>query len=103
MNAIFPTATTSYLRTKSIASPLVQSVDQRRPRRTGPRSDFGELDVRALRSNMITAGDDPYFDNRPSNILHSIVAPSILFDELEVKRANINKEKLPEYPAPTPR
>jgi hypothetical protein len=28
------------------------------------------------------------------------VAPSILFDELEVKRANINKDKLPEYPPP---
>jgi hypothetical protein len=28
------------------------------------------------------------------------VAPAILFDELEVKRANQNKEKLPEYPAP---
>jgi hypothetical protein len=26
--------------------------------------------------------------------------PSILFDELEMKRANLNKEKLPDYPAP---
>ncbi|HEV2399867.1 MAG TPA: metallopeptidase TldD-related protein [Candidatus Sulfotelmatobacter sp.] len=64
-------------------------------------ANFGELDVRALRSNLIAAGDDPYFDNRPLNIPHSIVAPSILFDEMEVKRANINKEKLPEYPAPS--
>ena len=61
---------------------------------------FGELDVRALRNNLIAAGDDPYFDNHPLNIPHSIVAPSILFDELEVKRANQNKEKLPEYSAP---
>jgi len=61
---------------------------------------FGDLDIRALRSNLIAAGDDAYVDNRMLNIPHSIVAPSILFDELEVKRANQNKEKLPEYPAP---
>ena len=61
---------------------------------------FGELDTRALRTDLVAAGDDVYADNRPTNIPHSIVAPSILFDELEVKRANLNKEKLPEYPAP---
>jgi len=61
---------------------------------------FGDLDIRALRSNLIAAGDDVYVDNHLQNIPHSIVAPSILFDELEVKRANQNKEKLPEYPAP---
>jgi TldD protein len=61
---------------------------------------FGDLDTRALRSDLIAAGDDVYIDNHPANAPHSIVAPSILFDELEVKRANQNKEKLPEYPAP---
>jgi predicted Zn-dependent protease len=61
---------------------------------------FGDLDIRALRSNLIAAGDEPYVENRLLNVPHSIVAPSILFDELEVKRANQNKEKLPEYPAP---
>ena len=30
----------------------------------------------------------------------SIVSPSVLFDELEVKRADNSKDKLPEYPAP---
>ena len=61
---------------------------------------FGDLDIRALRSGLIAAGDASYVDNHLLNIPHSIVAPSILFDELEVKRANQNKEKLPEYPAP---
>jgi TldD protein len=61
---------------------------------------FGDLDIRSVRSNLIAAGDDVYIDNRPMNIPHSIAAPSILFDELEVKRANQNKEKLPDYPAP---
>ncbi|HEX3822481.1 MAG TPA: metallopeptidase TldD-related protein [Candidatus Sulfotelmatobacter sp.] len=61
---------------------------------------FGELDIRSLRSDLIAAGDDAEVDNHLMNIPHSIVAPSILFDELEVKRANQNKEKLPEYPPP---
>ncbi len=61
---------------------------------------FGDLDIRALRSDLIAAGDDVYVDSEMQNIPHSIVAPSVLFDELEVKRANLNKEKLPEYPAP---
>jgi hypothetical protein len=30
----------------------------------------------------------------------TIICPSLLFDELEVKRADTSKEKLPEYPAP---
>ncbi len=61
---------------------------------------LGDLDVRALRSGLVAAGDDAYIESRMQNIPHSIVAPSILFDELEVKRANQNKEKLPEYPSP---
>ena len=63
-------------------------------------ASFGDLDTRALRSDLIAAGDDVYVDARPLNIPHSIAAPSILFDELEVKRANVNKETLPDYPAP---
>jgi hypothetical protein len=61
---------------------------------------FGDLDARALRSDLVAAGDDFYVDNHPVNAPHAIVAPSILFDELEMKRSNVNKEKLPEYPAP---
>ena len=30
----------------------------------------------------------------------TIINPSILFDELEIKRQNISKGKLPEYPPP---
>ena len=63
-------------------------------------ASFGDLDARALRSDLVAAGDDMYVDNHPVYAPHSIVAPSILFDELEVKRASVNKEKLPEYPAP---
>jgi hypothetical protein len=63
-------------------------------------ASLGDLDTRALRSDLVAGGDDVYVDNRPLSIPHSIIAPSVLFDELEVKRASLNKEKLPEYPAP---
>ncbi|HEY6252002.1 MAG TPA: metallopeptidase TldD-related protein, partial [Candidatus Angelobacter sp.] len=61
---------------------------------------FGSLDTRALRDNLIAAGDDVNVDNRILNIPHSIVNPSILFDDLEVKRADSKKDKLPDYPVP---
>jgi hypothetical protein len=61
---------------------------------------FGDLDVRSLRNDLIAAGDDVNVENRVLNIPHSIANPSLLFDELEVKRANANKDTLPEYPAP---
>jgi len=61
---------------------------------------FADLDVRSLRNDLVAAGDDVYVGNRAQNIPHSIVNPSILFDELEVKRADRNKSTLPEYPAP---
>ena len=61
---------------------------------------FGDLDTRSLRNDLIAAGNDVNVENLPLAIPHSIVNPSVLFDELEVKRANANKDKLPEYPAP---
>ena len=61
---------------------------------------FGDLDTRSLRSDLIAAGDDFSIRNHLQNIPHSVVAPSVLFDELEVKRDSQNKGKLPEYPAP---
>jgi hypothetical protein len=61
---------------------------------------FGDLDTRALRSDLVAAADDVHVESMLLAIPHSIAAPSILFDELEIKRASVNKEKLPEYPAP---
>ena len=61
---------------------------------------FNELDVRALRSDLVAAGDDPLVSNRTGVPFMTIVSPSVLFDELEVKRADNSKEKLPDYPAP---
>ena len=61
---------------------------------------FSELDVRALRSDLIAVGNDPQVSNRPGGIATSVISPSLLFDELEVKRADTSKDKLPDYPAP---
>jgi predicted Zn-dependent protease len=61
---------------------------------------FGDLDVRSLRNDLIAAGNDVNVENHTLNTPLAIVNPSLLFDELEVKRANADKEALPEYPAP---
>jgi predicted Zn-dependent protease len=61
---------------------------------------FNELDVRSLRGDLVAAGDDPLVSNRNGLPFMAIVSPSVLFDELEVKRADNTNEKLPDYPAP---
>jgi TldD protein len=61
---------------------------------------FNELDTRALRSDLIAAGNDPLVSNRSGIPFMTVVSPAVLFDELEVKRADNTKEKLPDYPAP---
>jgi len=62
---------------------------------------FNELDVRTLRNDLSAIGDQPLVSNRGmAGVPHTIICPALLFDELEVKRADTTKEKLPEYPAP---
>jgi len=61
---------------------------------------FNELDTRELRNDLIATGDKAEVRNREGNIAASVVAPAFLFDDLEVKRADTTKDKLPEYPPP---
>jgi len=61
---------------------------------------FSELDTRALRANVIAAGSDPLVSNRLGGVPTTVISPSLLFDELEVKRADTSKDKLPDYPPP---
>jgi hypothetical protein len=63
-------------------------------------ANFNQLDTRSLRSDLIAAGNDEYVYNRSEPVPSSIVAPSLLFDEIEIQRANRTREKLPTYPAP---
>ena len=61
---------------------------------------FNQLDTRTLRSDIIAAGNDSYVYNRSDPLPSAIVSPSLLFDELEIQRANRTREKLPSYAAP---
>jgi TldD protein len=61
---------------------------------------FKQLDTRALRSDIVAAGNDNYVYNRAEPLPSAIVSPSLLFGELEIQRANRTREKLPTYPAP---
>jgi predicted Zn-dependent protease len=61
---------------------------------------FNELDTRTLRNNLVAAGDDPLVSNREGAVPTTVISPSILFDELEVKRTDKKNPKLPEYSAP---
>ncbi|HEX7424376.1 MAG TPA: metallopeptidase TldD-related protein [Terriglobales bacterium] len=61
---------------------------------------FGDLDVRSLRSDLIAAGTAPAVEDRLEPVWFSVASPALLFDELQVKRTQAAKQKLPEYPAP---
>jgi len=61
---------------------------------------FGDLDTRALRNNIVAAGKEVDSEDQLDPIAQSVVSPGLLFDELEVKRGDIAKQKLPDYPPP---
>lgn len=61
---------------------------------------FDELDTRSLRSDIIAAGSDAYVDNSLSAVPQTTIAPSMLFDDIGVKRATLEQQKLPYYPPP---
>jgi TldD protein len=61
---------------------------------------FDELDTRTLRNDLVAAGNDFLVSNRESNVPTTVIAPSLLLDELEVKRTDSKNAKIPEYPPP---
>lgn len=61
---------------------------------------FDELDTRSLRSNIIAAGNDSFVDQSLGAIPTTTIAPSLLFDDVGIKRATVEQEKLPYYPPP---
>jgi len=61
---------------------------------------FGDLDTRALRNNIVAAGKEIDVEDQLDPIPQSVVSPALLFDELEVKRGDTAKQKLPDYPPP---
>jgi TldD protein len=63
---------------------------------------FDELDNRSLRSDIIAAGDDEYVSNSLGTVPSTTIAPSLLFDDIGVKRASEEQQKLPYYGPPPP-
>jgi TldD protein len=59
-----------------------------------------ELDARSLRSGILAVGNDPYVSNILGAIPQTTIAPSILFGDIEVKRATDEQQKLPYYEPP---
>ncbi|WP_348267309.1 metallopeptidase TldD-related protein [Edaphobacter paludis] len=61
---------------------------------------FDELDNRSLRSDIVAVGNDPYVSNSLGPIPQTIIAPSLLFDDVGIKRGVEEQQKLPYYPPP---
>ncbi len=61
---------------------------------------FDELDNRSLRSSITAAGGTPFVANTLAPIPQTTIAPELLFDDIGVKRANEEQQKLPYYPPP---
>jgi TldD protein len=61
---------------------------------------FDELDNRSLRSGIVAVGNDAYVSNSLGVIPQTTIAPSMLFDEIGVKRATVEQQKLPYYAPP---
>ena len=61
---------------------------------------FDELDTRALRNDLVAAGNDLLVSNREGSVPTTVIAPSILIDDLEVKRNDTKNAKMPQYPPP---
>lgn len=63
-------------------------------------ASFDELDARSLRSSIVAAGGTPYIAQSLGAIPQTTIAPEILFDDIGVKRASEEQQKLPYYPPP---
>jgi TldD protein len=61
---------------------------------------FDELDNRSLRSGIVAVGNDPYVANSLGAIPQTIIVPSMLFEDIGVKRATVEQQKLPYYAPP---
>ena len=61
---------------------------------------FDELDNRSMRSDILAAGDDEYVSNSLGTVPSTTIAPSLLFDDVGVKRATEEHQKLPYYGPP---
>lgn len=61
---------------------------------------FDDLDQRALRADIIAAGGKPWLAQTVAPVPTSTIVPEILFDDITVRRANPEQQKLPYYAPP---
>jgi TldD protein len=59
-----------------------------------------DLDQRALRSSLVAAGKEPFIANYYGEVPQTVLAPAMLVDDVTVRRANEQNNKLPFYPPP---
>jgi len=59
-----------------------------------------DIDDRALRSSIDSAGKDLWLANDFGDPPVTVLAPALLFDDATIRRANEKNEKLPFYPPP---
>src|ERR1051326_3680544 len=63
--------------------------------------EVANLDTRGLRSNLMMLGDDQFLEGAGGEDAPvGIIAPSMLFGDLEVRPSQSGKDKLPQYPPP---
>jgi hypothetical protein len=62
---------------------------------------FDDLDQRALRADIIAAGGKPWVSQTIAPVPETTIVPSILFDDITVKRASQEQQKLPYYAPPS--
>jgi predicted Zn-dependent protease len=61
---------------------------------------FDDLDQRALRADIIAAGGKPWVAQTTGPIPETTIVPEILFDDITVKRAVQEQQKVPYYAPP---
>src|SRR5258708_12068699 len=61
---------------------------------------FSELDVRALRSDLIAVDNNPHASNRTGGNATTLLTPSLLFAELKLTLTAPTTYKLPPSPPP---
>jgi predicted Zn-dependent protease len=63
-------------------------------------AEFGDLDLRALRSSVEAAGKVLRVTNYLGEVPVTVLAPALLIDDVTIRRANKKNDKLPFYPPP---
>jgi hypothetical protein len=59
-----------------------------------------DIDQRALRSSVASAGKELFVDNFYADVPVTVMAPALLLEDATVRRANAKNDKLPFYPPP---